>query len=130
MGADPYLSCDPRNIGLQLCTDGFQITDKTESPSLWPISVNILNLPPWLRYKPAMTFIVSLLPKGITSMSPFFDSLIDELLYLYYIGIQMPDFTRPRRESFIWRVGVVNIIADYRGLPKIYLLGKSPSVHG
>ena len=22
MGADPYLSCDPRNIGLQLCTDG------------------------------------------------------------------------------------------------------------
>lgn len=130
MGADPYLSCDPRNIGLQLCTDGFQITDKRDSPSLWPISVNLLNLPPWLRYKPAMTFMVSLLPKEITSISPCLDPLIDELLYLYYIGIQVPDFTRPRCESFILRVGVVKVTADYRGLPKIYLLGQSPSVHG
>ena len=96
MEADPYLSRDPRNIGLQLCTDGFQITDKRDSPSLWPISVNLLNLPPWLRYKPAMTFMVSLLPKEITSISPCLDPLIDELLYLYYIGIEVPDFTRPR----------------------------------
>ena len=130
MGTDPYLSRDPRNIGLHLCTDGFQITKRKDSPSIWPISMNLLNLPPWLRYKAAMTFMVSLLPKEITSIDACLQPLIDELRYLYYVGIELEDPTEQHRKEFNMRAGVVKVTADYRGFPKIYLLAQSPSVHG
>ena len=130
MGTDPYLSRDPRNIGLHLCTDGFQITKRKDSPSIWPISINFLNLPPWLRYKAAMTFMVTLLPKEITSIDTCFQPLIDELRYLYYVGLELEDPTEHQCKAFNMRAGVVKVTADYRGLPKIYLLGQSPSVHG
>ena len=97
---------------------------------MWPISISLLNLPPWIRYRATMTFMVSVLPMGIDSIDSCLEPLMDELNYLYQVGLQLIDPMDPTAGEFTLRAALVRVTADYRGLPKIYLLAQSPSPHG
>ena len=130
MESDPLMPQDERNIGIQICTDGFQIFKGKDSPSMWPISVSLLNLPPWIRYRATMTFMVSVLPMGIDSIDSCLEPLMDELNYLYQVGLQLIDPMDPTAGEFTLRATLVRVTVDYRGLPKIYLWAQSPSPHG
>ena len=78
----------------------FQIFKGKGSPSMWTISISLLNLPPWIRYKATMIFMVSVLPMSIDSIDSCREPLMNELNYLYQVGLQLIDPMDPTAGEF------------------------------
>ena len=84
---DDIFKGDPRGISLALCTDGVNpFAHNRVSYSMWPIMLNLLNLPKHMRNHFASIMLIGIVPSNGSqepkSLSLYLDILIDELLEL------------------------------------------------
>ncbi|CAM8978946.1 unnamed protein product [Rhodiola kirilowii] len=109
---------DPRNVRLELSTDGFNpYRATTLSHSTWPIVVMPYNLPPSMCMKKEFN-ILALLISGPKSpgkcLNVFMQPLIDELNYLWDTGVVTYD--RHEKSTFNMKVAVIWTISDFPGM--------------
>ena len=59
----PYFSAESRNVGLGLCTDGFNPFGSFAAPySCWPVILTVYNLPPGMCMRPEFIFLSMVIP--------------------------------------------------------------------
>ena len=59
----PYFTSDPRNIRLDLATDGFNpFSNMSISYSMWPVMLVVYNVSPWKCMKEPFIFMSLLIP--------------------------------------------------------------------
>lgn len=74
---------DKRSIVLSVAIDGTSLL-RTKKHSCWPLVLNILNLPPALRFKPLFTLVWGILPakRKPERLDGVFEILVDQLTRL------------------------------------------------
>jgi hypothetical protein len=79
----PGYFTSPRDIALQLCYDGFQVTKRKHHSTTPVIAIN-LNLPPEIRYHKESILLMAVIPgpKSYSNVDSFLQPLVDELLDL------------------------------------------------
>ncbi len=110
-----------RNIALAFCSDGVQST-KLGGHSWWPFALQCLNLPPWLRTR-LQAFLVCCVVDGKSvnaDAQPILELMIDELVYLYYHGVQVQDVSCTRSEPVTVRAMLLDTRFDHPGLYKMF----------
>ncbi|XP_075654797.1 uncharacterized protein LOC142624962 [Castanea sativa] len=108
-------SSDPRNVRLELATNGFNpFGDMSISYSCWPVDVFPYNIPPWMCMKEPYLFMSLLIPgqKGPgNDIDVFLRPLIDELKELWENGAETYDALT--QENFQMRVALMWTINDF-----------------
>lgn len=94
----PDFASDPRNVRLELTTNGFNLLKNMNvSHSTWPIIIIPYNLPPWLCMKQT-NFLLSLLISGPKApgenMDVYLQPLIEELKELWEQGVETFDVSK------------------------------------
>ncbi|KAL4580636.1 hypothetical protein LXL04_016836 [Taraxacum kok-saghyz] len=124
----PEFACDPRNIRLELCTDGFSPNNSNSSPySSWPVFLSIYNLLPWMCLKEVYVQLSMIIPGKKSSgqnLDVFLRPLIDELKMLYNDGVAVYDASR--RENFNMRAMLLWTVSDFPA----YAMLSGWSTHG
>jgi hypothetical protein len=92
---DPRFRSDPRNLLLGVITDGIQPHKQVQGYSMWPFLVTLFNLPPWMRYKLAVTTLLGIQAgskskRQYFSLSPVMQIIMDELKLLEH-GVRVWD---------------------------------------
>jgi hypothetical protein len=151
---DFFSSC--YNLCLMLAADGYLAFGKRPprqadpeaqrgaGQSIWPITVTITNLPPWIRTKPGALLLVALPDmEHFHDLSPWLEPLIDELNLLWQgvdmgVRVNMPAGEAPVSSSsssssadgaaegdarpvqtLKVRAVLLHMVADYPGLAKL-----------
>jgi hypothetical protein len=106
-----------RNIALALCTDGVQPVKKG-GRGYWPIAIQCLNLPPWLRHKMTAMMLCTVLSSASASgdMQPTLEIVVDELNWLYHQGTIVKD--AHRGDSVHIRAMLIDVRSDFPGTSK------------
>lgn len=78
-----------RNIALTVCGDGV-VPGKRSKQQLYPIAFQVLNLPPWARSRMENFIVCTVMDgrKAHADLQPTMEIAIDELLYLYWVGVK------------------------------------------
>lgn len=81
-----------RNVALALCSDGVKPTKRGDE-SWWPIVLQCLNLPPWMRNRLPAFHVCCVASGGPmhTDAQPVLELIVDELVYLYHFGATITD---------------------------------------
>ena len=61
-------------------------------------------------------------------LQPYLDIVIDELEWLYYEGVDVPDLCSGATSCC--KAMLLNVVSDYRGFPKLFRLSQSPALNG
>ena len=102
----PNFSCEPQNVRLGLCADGFlPFGHYGQTYSCWPVIITPYNLPPWICKKRQFKFIALLIPglknpKG--NLYIYMQPLIGELVQLWNEGLVTYDVSL--RQNFAMKV--------------------------
>jgi len=109
-----------RNIALALCTDGVQPT-KRGGHGYWPIAIQCLNLPPWLRHhvKAMLLCCVINSSNAAGDIQPVMEIVVDELVSLYYQGVDVIDASCKEHPSVNIRAMLVDLRLDLPGTTEI-----------
>jgi hypothetical protein len=86
---NPEFAIDPRNIRIVMSTDGMNPFMNSSTHSIGPITLMILNLPPWLcnKWKYIMkSGLISRLQQPGNDINTYFRSLVEDLKELWYNG--------------------------------------------
>ena len=87
--------------------------------SIWPITLDMLNLPREVRYLFGRLLLGGIIPGNGTkepySLQPYLDILVDELLFLS--GQQFYDSYK--RSSFTMKCEIPSYVLDYPGVFKV-----------
>lgn len=57
----PHFGNSPRNMCFSVCVDGVRVAEQPNY-EIWPITVSVLNFPPWLRAKRAAQWMCGIIP--------------------------------------------------------------------
>ncbi len=106
-----------RNIALALCTDGVQPVKKG-GRGYWPIAIQCLNLPPWLRHKMTAMMLCCVLSNTSASadLQPTLEIIVDELNWLYHKGINVSD--AHHGDEVHIRAMLIDVRSDFPGTSK------------
>ena len=110
---------DLRGISLSLCTDGMNPFSKENiTYSMWPITVNVLNLPFYIRNRHGSMMLTGIIPgkSEPRDLDPYFEILVDELLSLQ--GSECYDAFKD--EHFKMKVDIFMNVLDYPGQNKLF----------
>lgn len=112
-------SGDPRGLTLQFSTDGMSPFSHG-TYSMWPLTLTILNLPKNVRHLFSSIMLAGIIPGQrrdcALKIDAYLEILVDELCELS--GVQFYDgFIK---ESFIFKVMILNHVLDYPGLNKLF----------
>ncbi|GLT85932.1 hypothetical protein SLE2022_041010 [Rubroshorea leprosula] len=114
----PSFSADPRNIRLELASDGFNpFGNMSTSHSIWPVVLVNYNLPPWMGTKDSYLMLSMLIhgPKALgNDIDVYLQPLIDELRDLWENGVEVYDAAS--KSNFNVRVALIWITSDLLGL--------------
>ena len=119
----PDFACEPRNVRLGLCTDGFSpFGHYGKTYSCWQIIVTPYNLPLWMCKKRQFKFIALLIPnlkipKG--NLDIYMQPLIKEIIQLWNEGIMTYDISL--RQNFSMKVVLLWSVSDFRILYALQL---------
>ncbi|XP_027186063.1 uncharacterized protein [Cicer arietinum] len=111
----PIFSSDPRNVRLEVTSDGFNpFKTMSITHSTWPVMVIPYNLPPWICMKQSL-FMLSLLipgPKGPgNNIDVYLQPLVQELQDLWENGIET--FDAYKKETFQLHAVIMWTINDF-----------------
>lgn len=110
----PEFAAEARNVRLGLSSDGFEPFKSGEPHSLWPVTLVVYNLPPWMCMKPSFTQMPVLIP-GPNSPTQDIDiylrPLVEELKELWSNGIRVYD--AHKKEWFTLRAVLLWTINDF-----------------
>ena len=110
---------DPRGISLSLCTDGTNPFSKEKvAYSMWPITLEILNLPHQIRRLPGSIMLAGIIPgkSEPQNLDPYLEILVDELCSLN--GLEL--FDGYHEEKFLLNVDILLHVLDYPGQNKVF----------
>ncbi|KAM3343683.1 hypothetical protein P3S68_025773 [Capsicum galapagoense] len=110
-----FFAAEPRNVRLELCTDGFQpFSQSGRKYSSWPVIVTSYNLPPGMCMKDAYMFLTIIVP-GPTNpkhkIDAYLQPLIKELTLLWETGVEAFDISK--RQNFQLRAALMWTISDF-----------------
>ncbi len=109
---------------LGLAVDGFCNFGKRYS--VWPLTLTMYNMPPWMRNKIGATTLVGLIPgPSSKNLQSYMQPMVDELLYLWHCGIEVVNAAT--QQPCLVKGMLVQAVADYPGLAKVLCMKKSPS---
>ncbi|XP_056841656.1 uncharacterized protein LOC130494856 [Raphanus sativus] len=107
--------CNPRNVYLGLCTDGFSpFVMSGRQYSLWPVFLTPYNLPPEMCMEKELLFMSILIPgpkHPKRSLDVFLRPLIEELKELWSTGVQTYDCST--KTNFTMRTVLLWTISDF-----------------
>ena len=63
-------------------------------------------------------------------LQPYLDIVTDELEWLYYEGVDVPDPSTGSDATFCCKAMLMSVVSDYRGFPKLFRLSQSPALNG
>ena len=111
----PSFALEPRNVRLDLASDGFNhFGNMSISYSMWPVVLIPHNLLPWMCMKQTF-FMLSLLTFGPTTpgnnIDIYLQPLIDELNDLWDVGVETYDAST--KQNFYMRATILWIINDF-----------------
>lgn len=114
-------SSDPRNVRLDLASDGFNpFGTMCTSYSIWTVILIPYNLPPWLCMKQP-NFILSMIipsPRALgNNIDVYLQPLIKELSELWREGVET--FDSLKGEIFRMRAALMWTISDFPGLDSL-----------
>ena len=117
-GEFPDFASDPRNVRLELASDGFNpFGSFNQHYSVWPVVLIPYNLPPWLCMK-STSFILSTIVPGPTSpgndIDVYLQPLLQELNELWSDGVET--FDAESKTLFRLRAAVMWTVTDFPGL--------------
>ncbi|XP_051140311.1 uncharacterized protein LOC127257857 [Andrographis paniculata] len=109
----PSFGCEPRNIRLGLCTDGFQPFGQSgRQYSCWPVVVTPYNLPPNMCLKEEYLFLSLVVPGGANpkqKIDIYLQPLIEELTNLWNNGVETYDSSLRQnfrmKAALLWTIG-------------------------
>jgi len=111
----PDFACEPRNVRLGLCADGFTPYGQSgKTYSCWPVIVTPYNLPPWMCMRQEYMFLTIIIPgphNPKSKIDVFLQPLIDELKMLWDIGV--PTYDISLKQNFQMRVALMWTINDF-----------------
>lgn len=83
--SDPQMKEASLPIALTACTDGAS-PFKRRAYSFWPVAVECLSLPPWVRHTLFASHLLMLIPGPYKpkDFQPFLEIFVDELIHLYW----------------------------------------------
>ncbi|KAI5343116.1 hypothetical protein L3X38_010992 [Prunus dulcis] len=109
----PEFAADPRNVRLELDTDGFNpygVLNQHHSP--WPIFVFPYNLPPWKCMKKEYIMMTILITEDPgRSIDVYLRPLVDELKDLWTKGVRT--YNKSTGKMFILRAVVMWTVNDF-----------------
>lgn len=108
---------EPRNLSVMVVWDGVQPFKDDSKYSITPIMVVTTNAPVHLRWSPALSHLVTIVPgsrEGGINPASAVDMLVDELRWLYYEGVKVWD-AHARKEVRVY-VRLLRVLSDIRGL--------------
>lgn len=105
-------------IALSFCTDGMNpLRSQNKQYSMWPMMVQILNLPPAFRRSFSGIQILGIIPgngqKEPFNLEPYFDIFVDELLQLNKCNMYV------NRERKNIQVKLVQYVLDFPAIAKV-----------
>lgn len=110
---------DPRGISLSLCLDGMNPYSKEKiSYSMWPITLNVLNLPSEVRHHLGSMMLVGIIPgkSEPQDIDPYAEILIDEITSLN----NSECYDAYHKEVFLLNIDILMTVVDYPGLNKVF----------
>ena len=110
---------DPRGISFSLCTDGTNPFSKERVRySMWPIMLNLLNLPQHLRNVRESILLTGIIPgkSEPQNLDPYVEVLVDEIMKLD----NSVCFDAYRHENFKIKITLLMHILDYPGQNKLF----------
>ena len=117
-----------KNLVLALSTDGFN-PYRNSNRSIWPIVIQILNLPCRLRNQPSLMMMVGIIP-GPTkpkSIQCYLKIIVDELLLLWSNGVSVTDASD--NQVCLVKCQLLYTVADYQAHPMINLQSGTGNFH-
>ena len=122
---------DSRGIALGLCTDGVNPFSHLRCTySMWPIVLSLLNLPRDVRHNFQNMLLVGIIPsnhgKEAQSIRPYFEVLVDEILYLQDATL----YDAYRKANFNLKISILLYILDYPGVGKVFKVHGAGSYRG
>lgn len=113
----PTFSQEHRNVRLGLSTDGMSPFTHGSPYSIWPVTIVVYNLPPWMCMKQEY-FIMPLLIPGPNSpcndIDVYMQPLIEELKILWSNGVETYDASNGTK--FQMRAALLWTISDFPAL--------------
>ena len=110
----PDFAAEPRNVRLGLSADGLEPFKHGASHSLWPVTLVVYNLPPWMSMKQPYTQMPLLIPGPQSpgnNIDIYLRPLIEELKELWITGIVVYDAFK--QERFRLRAVLLWTINDF-----------------
>ena len=116
---------DKRGISFSLCTDGVNPFSQVRcNYSMWPVVLNLLNLPKNIRHAFFNMFLVGIIPgngsKEASNIHPYLQILVDELLSISNAKM----YDSYRHADFKLKTEILFYVLDYPGVGKVF------NVHG
>jgi hypothetical protein len=126
---DSGIFADIRNLGLAFCADGINPFGRS-AHSTWPLMLSVLNFPPHLRTRPDMLILLGLIPGPRTpkNINIYITCFSNELLAYGELGISTYDAFK--REHFLLKFLVLQLIADYPAASKVLCMKGSGAIRG
>lgn len=92
---------EPCNQLAGLIADGVQPHADDSKYSMWPIAITFFNFPPWMRYLPGLTSILTVvpgsrIPASKLDLQPVLAIFKDQLDFLDVVGVRVYDAFRQR----------------------------------
>ena len=116
---EPDFCEDARHLFLALTTDGINpFSEKRSTYSMWPVTLQNYNVPPWMTTKTYFILLSMLIPGPKAPTGDDFDTLIvplvEELQLLWMEGVMMADAGRWKNERhFRMNVMLIFCIHDF-----------------
>lgn len=103
---------------LALATDGVSPFHYS-SRSMWPIVLTNLHLPPGMRHSVNSMHLSMIVPgpKAPDDLAPYLAVIVDELLLLYFQGVQVPAASGDCARTV--RAMLIKVVSDLPGLMKV-----------
>jgi hypothetical protein len=108
-----------RNIAFALCSDGV-VPTKKGGRGYWPVALQCLNLPPWLRTKMNAMMLCCVMANTTASadMQPTLEIVVDELNSLYREGIHVHD--AHLNDDIKVHAMLLDVRSDFPGTSKMF----------
>ncbi|CAL1399233.1 unnamed protein product [Linum trigynum] len=113
--AHNWFASDPRNVRLELLSDGFNpFGNMSTSYSMWPVVLTPYNLPPWYCMKESFLFLTVLIPGKKSpgkNIHVYLEPVIESLNELWNPGVKAYDAYS--NETFQLHVALLWTINDF-----------------